>query len=72
MWGMKTNQVVKFDSGNTLVDTGDDFLSNLSWVNVFSIQPITETGDTSCDFVELDAFLTAIYSNKKRLVSITT
>ena len=34
-------QVVKLDSGNTLVDTRDDLLRNSSWVDVLLIESIT-------------------------------
>ena len=65
-----TDQVVELDGGDTLVDSGDNFLRNCSSINVLCIEAITESRDPGCDLVELHAFLASIW--QWQLVSLLT
>ncbi len=60
--GGDTNEVVEFNSGHTLVDTGDDLLGDGSCVNVLRVEAITQSRDTSSDLVKLHAFLASVCS----------
>lgn len=53
-------QIVKLYCGNSLVDTRDNLLCDRSCVNMVCIEAITQSRDTSCDFVELNALLAAV------------
>jgi hypothetical protein len=49
-----------------LVDTRDNLLSDGCGIDVLSVEAITQTRDTSCDLVELDTLLAAIYAGISR------
>jgi hypothetical protein len=53
-------QVIKFYRCDTLVDTGDDLLSNCSGVDMLGVEAVTQSRNTSCDLVKLNAFLASI------------
>jgi hypothetical protein len=45
-----------------LVDTRDNLLSDGCGIDVFGVEAVTQSGDASCDLVELDTLLAAIYA----------
>ena len=55
-----TYKIVKFDSRNTLVDTGDDLLGDCCSIDMFGVESITQSRNTSCDLVELNALLASV------------
>jgi hypothetical protein len=55
-----TYKIIKLYRCNTLVDTRDDFLCDGSCVNMFGVEAITQTRNSSCDLVELNALLASI------------
>lgn len=60
-----TYQIVKFHSCDALVDTRDNFLRDCSSINVFWVKSITQSGDASCDLVELDTLFASICGEYK-------
>jgi len=58
---MATYEVVQLNSGDTLVNTRDDLLCDCCGVDMLGIQSVTQSGDTSCDLVELNTFLASVY-----------
>ena len=56
-----TYQIVKFYCRDTLIDTRDDLLGDCSSVDMFGVKTITQSRNTSCDLVELNALLASIY-----------
>ena len=56
-----TYEVIKLDCGYTLVDTRDDFLCDCCSVNMVGVEAITQSRNTSCDFVELDTLLATVW-----------
>lgn len=55
-----TDQVVKLNRRDALIDTRDDLLCNCCGINMLGIETITQTRDSSCDLVELNALLAPI------------
>jgi hypothetical protein len=43
-----------------LVDTRDDLLGDCCGVNMFGVESVTQSRNTSCDLVELNALLASI------------
>jgi hypothetical protein len=58
-------KIVKLNRCNTLVHTGDNLLRDCCCVDMLGVETITQTRDSSCDLVELNALLASIY----RLIS---
>lgn len=56
----KVYQVIQLNRCYTLVDTRDNLLCNRCGINMLGIESITQSGNTSCDFVKLDTLLTAV------------
>ena len=59
-----TYQIVELDCGDTLVYAIDHLHGDGSRVDMLRVKAITEPRDTSCDLVELDAFLAAIWCTR--------
>lgn len=55
-----TYQIIKFNCRYTLVYAIDDLQSDSSGINMIRVQAITQSRDTSCDLIELNAFLAPI------------
>ena len=55
-------KIIKLDRGDSLVNTRDDLLSDSSWIDMFGVESITETRDTSGNFIKLNAFFAIICS----------
>jgi hypothetical protein len=53
-------EIIQLDSSHALVDAVDDLHGDGGSVDVLRVQAITEPGHSSCDLVELHAFLAAI------------
>lgn len=60
-----TYQVIKLHSSYALVDARDNLLGDCSGINVLWVKSITQSGDASCDLVELDTLLASIYAERK-------
>jgi hypothetical protein len=58
--GSPTYQIVKLHGSYALVDARDNLLRDCCSVNVLRVKSITQSGDTSCDFVELDTLFASI------------
>lgn len=56
----ETYQVVELNGSHTLVDAVDDLHGDGGRIDVLWVEAITESRDTGCDLVELDALLAAI------------
>ena len=56
-----TYKVVKLYRCDTLVDTRDDLLGDCCSIDMFGVQSITQSRNTSCDLVELNALLASVY-----------
>lgn len=56
-------QIVKLDSGHTLIDTRDDLLCDCSCVDMFRIKSVTQPRHAGCDLVELHSLLASIYES---------
>jgi hypothetical protein len=54
-------QVVKLHSCDAAIDTRDDLLGDGDGVDVFHIEAVTQSRDTSRDLVELDTLLASIW-----------
>ena len=49
-----------------MVDTRDDLLGDCCSIDMFGIESITQSRDTSCDFVELNALLAPVYGTIRK------
>jgi hypothetical protein len=56
-----TDEIVKLDCRDTTVYTVDDLLCDHDGVDMVHVKTITQSRDTRCDLVELDAFLASIW-----------
>lgn len=55
-----TDEIVELNGGDTLIDARNDLLRDGCCINVFGIKTIAQSGDTSRDLVELNAFFASI------------
>ena len=57
---LKTYQIVELDGVNTLVDACNDLHGNGCRIDMVWVKTVTQSRDTCCDLVELNAFLAPI------------
>lgn len=53
-------QIIKLSRCDTTIHTRDDLLGDGNGVDMVHIKAVAEAGDTCCDLVELNAFLTPV------------
>lgn len=58
---LSTNQVIQLNSSNPLVHPRNNLLSDGCSIYMLAVQPVTKTGNTGSDLIELNTFLAAIY-----------
>jgi hypothetical protein len=60
---VKTYEIVQLCGGHTSVYTRDDLLGNGHRVDMVCVETVTQSGDTGCDLVELNALLASIFGS---------
>jgi hypothetical protein len=60
MFAWRAYQVVELDGGDALVHTRDDLLCDSGGIDMVRVKTVTQSRNSSCDFVELDTLFASI------------